>query len=401
MVSTLLRRSGLAVLALLLAAGPAPAQTAVEQARDEGAFVAALGDLYAGDADAAARTLETLLDTRPDDAAVLDALAEAYTLLDRSADALYHAGLAADATDRPEPRLRLAALQTARGDLAAAAASYETAIPDAPTDPEPLIALGELYARLGRPADERRTLLRILDFGDTAAARLRLATLAIDAGDPGDAAQHLAVAVALQPREPALWRRLAEARSAAGDAAGAADARTQADRLDPTIRPATPTAASDDALTADDALAQLDALLDRAEADPAVLPDALALAERALDLAPRRGDLLAAAGDVAARAGDNALAADRLVAAVEADPRLLDAWALGLVVLARSGDTRAADHADEATLLFGSVPEIVGAAALAYASAGRLDDARVSARMALPGLDPSHPLYARIAPLSQ
>ena len=389
------------VLLLLLTSAAASAQTAAEGARDEGAFIGALSKLYAGDADVAATRLETLLESRPDDAAVLDALAEAYAALDRPDDALYHAQLATAATDRPEPRLRLAALLAERGDLAAAAAAYEAATAGAVGDPEPLIALGEIYARLGQSADERRVLLRLLDFGDTAAARLRLADLAEADGDARRAATHLEAAVGLLPDASALWARLADARARSGDADGAEAAQRRAGRLAPATSASSPDSPSDGGASVDDLLADIRAALVQSDTDPGAAARAFALAERAVGMEPRRGDVLAAAGRAAALAGRDRLAADWLVDAVGADPRQLDAWALGLTVLARTGDDRAGDLADEATLLFGSVPRVVGAAALAYASIGRADDARVAARMALPGLDTSDPLYTLIAPLSQ
>lgn len=395
-------------LALLLATPSAAAQTPQQDAAEAGQFVDALTDLDGGDADAAAATLEGLLETRPDDAAVLDALAEAYSALGRPDDARYHAELAAAATDRPEPRLRLAALQAEAGDLDAAAASYAAATTTPTADPGPLVALAELYARLGRPDAERETLETLLGYGETSAARLRLAALAETAGAPAEAARHLAVAAALDPGEPAVWRRLAEARAAAGDAAGAADAAARADRLDPAAVLGPPPALSDDAsldgLSADALLARLTAALNRADGtppDPAALAEALALADRALDATPQRPDVLAAAGEAAALAGDDAAAADRLVAAVRADPRQLGAWELGLTVLARSADARAGEHADEAMLLFGSVPRIVGAAALAYAAAGRGADAREAAQRALDRLDADDPLRSPLAPLAQ
>ena len=395
-----------AALALLLATPAALAQTPQQDAAEAGRFVAALSALHAGDADAAAETLESLLETRPSDPAVLDALAETYGALGRPDDARYHAELAAAATDRPAPRLRLAALQAEAGDLEAAAASYAAATATPTADPAPLVALAELYARLGRPAEERRTLETLLSYGETTAARLRLAALAEAAGEPAEAARHLAVAAALDPGEPSVWRRLAEARAAAGDAAGAADAQARADRLDPAAALAAPPADDGDldALGADALLARLTTALNRADGTPpdaGALAEALALSDRLLDVAPRRPDVLAATGEAAALAGDDAAAADRLVDAVRADPRQLGAWELSLTVLARSGDARAGEHADEATLLFGSVPRIVGAAALAYAAAGRDADARDAALRALDRLDPNDPLRPQLAPLAQ
>ena len=59
------------------------------------------------------------------------------------------------------------------------------------------------------------------------------------------------------------------------------------------------------------------------------------------------------------------------LAIVAADPRRLDAWADALTALAAAADPRAAETADEATLLFPTVPSILAPAAEAYLAAGR------------------------------
>lgn len=86
-------------------------------------------------------------------------------------------------------------------------------------------------------------------------------------------------------------------------------------------------------------------------------------------------------------AGRYAEAADALLDALADDPRDVAAWALALDALARTADPRAGATADDALLLFPTVPAVLVPAAEAYAAAGRTADARTTAQRGLNALD--------------
>jgi hypothetical protein len=81
------------------------------------------------------------------------------------------------------------------------------------------------------------------------------------------------------------------------------------------------------------------------------------------------------------------MSADDALAVVAADPRRLDAWAVALDALVRTADPRTGDTADEATLLFPTVPSVLAPAAEAYLAAGRPADAAEAAARGLAALD--------------
>ena len=86
-------------------------------------------------------------------------------------------------------------------------------------------------------------------------------------------------------------------------------------------------------------------------------------------------------------AGRYAEAADALLDALADDPRDLAGWALALEALARTADPRAGATADDALLLFPTVPAVLAPAAEAYAAAGRRADAVATAQRGLDTLD--------------
>ena len=113
-------------------------------------------------------------------------------------------------------------------------------------------------------------------------------------------------------------------------------------------------------------------------------------------MAELRGDARSAAsptpggeadGSALFAAGQFAEAADALLAEIDDDPRQIDRWALALQALAQTADPRAGATADDALLLFASVPSVLVGAAEAYAAAGRTDDGLAAAQRAADALD--------------
>lgn len=114
-----------------------PGSERVTQAEAQPLFIAALTDLYMGDPARAATRLGDVLVAYPDDPVVLDALAEAYLAQGLTAEALYHAELAASlAPDDASIQHRLADAYEASGDATQAQLARDAARRLAPeTDP--------------------------------------------------------------------------------------------------------------------------------------------------------------------------------------------------------------------------------------------------------------------------
>ena len=316
-----------AVLLLLLAPALAAAQPGTD-ARLAGRFVRALTAVAVEDYETARTTLDEILETAPDDGAVLAVRAEVAGRLGDAADAVYFARRATDAApDEPAGWLGLAAALREAGQPDEAAGALDRALALAPTDLDALTAAADLAAERGDAEAEREALGALVRVGDTVAARLRLSALAERAGDRDEALAQARAAARLAPSETAVARRLVE--------------------LSDATRPSSPT-----------------------------------------PTAPTTSASGPADGGAALfEAGRYAEAADALLAEIDADPRQLELWALALQALAQTADPRAGSTADDALLLFSSAPAVVTAAAEAYAAAGRLDDARDAARQGLGALD--------------
>ena len=241
------------------------------------------------------------------------------------------------------------------------------------------------------------------------AAPLDLLAEAYEAlGRPTDALYHAGLAAAAAPDEAGVALRLARLQAASGQAAAALASAERARRLSPADagalalvarlyaaagRPADEQAALEDlaARYGDPAVWQrLAAVYDRSGA-----PDQARAARRAAGLpAPTAPAPTAPPGPAAS---PSVLSADEALAIVADDPRRLDAWAAALAALAAAQDPRAGDTADEATLLFPTLPSILAPAAEAYLAAGRPADAARTARAGLAALGASDPpLRARL-----
>jgi hypothetical protein len=297
-----------AALLLLLLTSVAAAQGGAD-ARIEGRFVRALTAVAVEDFEAARETLDQILETAPDDASVLAVRAEVAAGLGATADAVYYARRATEAAPADAGAwLALSAALLDADQLADAADAASRAVALDAHNLDALTAAAEIAARLGEPDAEREALAALVRVGDTAAARLRLSTLAERAGDRDEALYQAEAAARLAPSEPAVARRLADLRGA--------------------------------------------------PPSPVSTPEA------------------GGADDV-----------DALLAQVDADPRRVDLWVQALDALAAAADPRAGATADDALLLYPSVPAVLAPAAEAYAAAGRTGDARATAQRGLDALD--------------
>lgn len=205
--------------------------------------------------------------------------------------------------------------------------------------------------------------------GERADIHLALAQAYRQAGQLADAADALGTARRLAPDDLDVVLAWAEVASQQGDLQAEQAALTALVRLGDTVA----------------ARLRLSALAER-RGDRAA---ALAQARAAARLAPSEPAVrrrLAALEDspadtpVATASGD----VDALLDRLDRNPRDLDAWVTVLDALAASADPRASATADDAMLLFSSVPAIVASAAGAYLAVG---DARASRAAAQRGLD--------------
>ncbi len=360
-------RSSLFALAVLLASPLAAAQSGRDAHRE---FVAALAMQWADDHEGAIGALDALLQIEPESGAVFDALSESYLALDRRAEAL----LAAETAARLAPEevtvwTRLASLLR-ETDAEVAAMHLEKALSLQPDDPAVLADLAETYASLGRTAEAVRVLTTLARVGETPAVHVRLAVLANASGDTRAELAHLRRAFALAPGEGAIAMLLATALHSSEhtrDALGVLDrylARHPSDRaaiaLRATWRGDAPEAAPD-ARTPADRLQRARALYDASGEDADALTQAAAMLGPVLSGAASP-EALALGGRIAFDQRRYAEAADRLVRALDANPRDAGAWPLALRSLARSGDARSARVADDALLFLSGDPNVEAAA---------------------------------------
>ena len=215
---------------------------------------------------------------------------------------------------------------------------------------------------------------------------LRRAEALLAAGRTRDAARALEAARDLAPDRLDVLLALADVYGALGDGAREAEVLETLVQIGDTVAARLRLSAlyeaagnQDRALTAARAASRL------APAEPAVRQRLAALAGAPAEPAASASSAADGAGLYAA--GRYAEAADALLDALADDPRDLAGWALALEALARTADPRAGATADDALLLFPTVPAVLAPAAEAYAAAGRRADAVATAQRGLDTLD--------------
>ncbi|PAP77617.1 tetratricopeptide repeat protein [Rubrivirga marina] len=272
-----------------------------------------------------------------------------------------------------------------RALTAVAIEDYETAretldqiLETTPGDASVLAVRAEVATGLGATADAVYYARRATEAApDDAAAWLAFSAALLDAGQLREAADAAGRAVTIDPHDLDALTSAAEIAARLGDPAAERDALTTLVRVGDTaaarLRLSTLAERAGDR---DEALAQARAAARLAPTEPAV-------ARRLSDLQGTDRPAPPASGAEAGEADD----VDALLALIDADPRRVDLWAQALDALAASADPRAGATADDALLLFPSVPAVLAAAAEAYAAAGRADDARATAQRGLAALD--------------
>ncbi len=277
---------------------------------------------------------------------------------------------------RQAGRLIRALTALAAADDSAAVRALDEALATSPADPTLLAVRADASTRLGDPASAVYCARQAADAApDRADVQLGLASALRAAGQAREAADALALARRLAPTDLDVLVATVDLSAQTGDAATEADALRTLVRLGDTVG----------------ARLRLSALAERAgDRD-----EALAHARAAARLSPtepavrqRLAELTdAPAPVVRAPDADDADDLDALLAAVEDDPTQIATWIRALDALAATTDPRSGATADDALLLFPTVPGVLTAAAEAYAAAGREADARETARRGLASLD--------------
>lgn len=278
-----------------------------------------------------------------------------------------------------EGRLIRALTEHHLGNDSAAVRHLDAVLALRPGDGAALDALAEAYTALGRPTDALyHAGLAAAASPDEPAVHARLGALLVAAGQPDAALARYETARRLSPTDAATLLALADLHAAAGRGPAEREALEALVAVGETsgawLRLATLYAAArEDELE----LAALRAAVRLAPGDPTARARLRAFVLDRIDAPPSTPVALPPAG---------AASADEALAVVAADPRRLDAWAAALDALARTADPRAGDTADEATLLFPTVPSVLAPAADAYLAAGRPSDAARAARSGLTAL---------------
>ena len=293
----------------------------------------------------------------------------------------------ADAAEA-EGRFVRALTAVAIEDFETARRSLDAVLEAAPGDVTVLTLRAEVATAMDAPADAVFFARRATEAApDRAEAWLAFATALRGARQPAEAASVIDRARTLSPADPDVLALSADLAAERGDAAAERDALAALVRVGDTVAARLRLSVlAEQQGDADDALAQAQAAVRLAPNDPAVR-------RRADEL---RGDARSAAsptpggeadGPALFAAGQFAEAADALLAEIDDDPRQIDRWALALQALAQTADPRAGATADDALLLFASVPSVLVGAAEAYAAAGRTDDGLAAAQRAADALD--------------
>ena len=269
----------------------------------------------------------------------------------------------------------LTALQI--GDDSLEARALDDVLDEAPDDPTVLAARAEAALRLGDAPDAVFYARQAADAAPERPDVLRqLAAALRAAGQPAEAADALRRATRAAPDDLDAWLAAADLAAETGDAEAEAEALRALVRLGDTVGARLRLSAlAERAGDRDAALAEARAASRLSPADPAV--------RRRLDALSGEAGRPVPSPTVGAASGD----AEALRASVDADPGRLDLWLQLLAALAETRAPGAGAAADDALLLFPTVPAVLAAAAEAYAAADRPADAADAARRGLDALN--------------
>ncbi|WP_457653583.1 tetratricopeptide repeat protein [Rhodocaloribacter sp.] len=398
----------LAGLLLTPAAHLVAAQTP-EEMQAERIFVRGMTRAYLDDHEAALRFYQEALRLTPNRPAILSAVAASHAALDDVPTAIFYAeqARALDPANVYYHR-QVAELYERSGDVARAAAAYDTLLAAHPGDTRALLALArlqaargrledaldvferlrarsgddpevlaqmlELYSRLGDRAGIEATLRTLIRLAPDAAYRRMLGELYVREGRMDDAAALYEALLEDDPSDVETLLALSDLYRRTGRT-GRADSL-----LDRSMR--------DEHATADQILARAEPFLERAASDPAAAAAARRLLHRALAREPQHYEALRALGELLFETGDYAEAEARLYEALRHNPRDPALWTRAATAALFAGrPLRAAEIADEGLILFPGHVDLLRAAALGYLDAYRNEDALARFEEALDLLD--------------
>ncbi len=351
-------------------------------------FVRALTEAYLGDHELAAALLGNVLTTDPNEPTVLAALAESYTALGQTAEALYYAAQAVE-HGREEPTFyaTLAKLQIASNQSDAAISTYRALLALRPRDEEALAALGQLQERSGRFEEALATYERLIEVaGEGAPLRLRMEAIHTRLGHSEAALRMLEFAADVHWNEPMLQFRLAMAYRDAGRTDDAIRIferflGTDPDNMEGTLSLAALLEDRGDLERArvlreslsngsptEDALHRAIALYERVDDDPEAAAEALEILKSLADDEHASIDVLLMLGDLAYRDKQFDIAADVFGRAIEQDPRNQKAWEQAAAARLYIGNNEGAvELSEEGIILFPGSVALYRVAAYAFA----------------------------------
>ncbi|GIV59189.1 tetratricopeptide repeat protein [Rhodocaloribacter litoris] len=372
------------------AAGQTPAPVpGRDEVRAEQLFVRGMTRAYLEDHEAALQLFQEALRLRPNEPAILSALADAYAALDDLPSALFYAEQArARAPDNVHYHEQVARLHLAAGDTARAVAAYEALLAVHPDYLPALQTLAHLQAGRGHYEAALAALERLHELtGDVPGLLDQMLQLYRRLGDNDGLETTLQRLLAREPNRPDYLQMLAELYVRQERAAEAATlyetllarrpgdvelilalahvyrAMGEEERARALVEQATGAAPA----SAGQRVAQATPFLERAGADPEAARAARHLLLQALELDPGHAGALEALGNLDFDTGAYAEAADRLTRAARLTPRRLDLWTRAAAATLQAGRAhRAADLAEEALLLFPGNLELLHTAAFAH-----------------------------------
>ena len=376
---------------LVRAQDPGTGLTDVEP-QSQALFVRALTEAYLGDHERAVQLFTNVLNARPGEPAVFSALAESYTALGQTAEALFYAAEAVEhGRDESSYYATLAELQTELNQPDAAISTYSSLLALRPRDAEALAALGRLQQQSGQFVEALATYEQLIDAaGETVALRLPMEALHARLGNTEEALHMLELAAEARRNEPMIQFRLGMAYRDAGRTDDAIRILERYLALEPANVEGTLMLADlledqgeyegavalrnglASGSSADDQLRRAALLYERAENDPGAAAEARQILGSLADDEDAPIEVLLMLGDLAFQHKDFALAADVLGRAIEHDPRNQEAWeqaaASRLYVENAEG---AVELAEEGLILFPGNVALYRVAAYGYAHLDR------------------------------
>ena len=375
-------------------------------------FVRALTEAYLGDHEQAVQLFTNVLDTRPGEPAVLSALAESYTALGQTAEALFYAAEAVEhSRDEPSYYATLAELQTEFNQPDAAISTYSALLALRPRDAEALAALGRLQEQSGHFEEALLTYEQLINAaGETVALRLRMEALHARLGNTEEALRMLELAADAHRNEPMIQFRLGMAYRDAGRTDDAIHILERYLTLEPANVEGTLMLADlledqgeyeraialrnglTSGSSAEEQLRRAALLYERAGDDPEAAAEARQILGSLADDEEAPTDVLLMLGDLAFHHKDFALAADVLGRAIEQDPRNQGAWEQAAASRLYVGnDEGAVELAEEGLILFPGNVALYRVAAYGYAHLERPRKGIAKIAEALAILEDEHP----------